>query len=197
MSNTPRILAFAGSTRQDSLNRKLLQVAIAGAREAGAVVTCVDLRDYPLPLYDGDLEAAQGLPEEARKLRALFLNHDALLIASPEYNGSLSALLKNTLDWVSRPGEDAGQLACFKGKVAAILSASPGALGGMRGLRHLRTILSGIQVFVIPTEKAVPQAGKLFNAEGELTDAQVKEAVVAVGAQLAGITRRLGGPAPE
>src|SRR5262249_29719722 len=99
----PRILAFAGSTRRDSFNKKLAGIAADGARAAGAEVTFIDLRDYPLPLYDGDLEAEKGLPEQAQRLKKLFLDHDGLLISSPEYNSSISGVLKNTIDWVSRP----------------------------------------------------------------------------------------------
>ena len=102
MSNAPRILAFAGSAREESFNKRLVRVAAAGAEAAGVACTVLDLRDFPLPIYDGDLEAAEGLPENAKRLRELFLAHQGLLIASPEYNSSISPLLKNTLDWVSR-----------------------------------------------------------------------------------------------
>ncbi|MBZ0249030.1 MAG: NAD(P)H-dependent oxidoreductase, partial [Burkholderiales bacterium] len=125
-----RILVFAGSARRDSLNKKLAREAARFAREAGAEATFVDLDDYPIPLYHGDLEAAEGMPENARKLRALFLAHDALLVASPENNSSVTALLKNTIDWLSRDlgegrGDDSG-LAPWRGKVAGLLAASPG-----------------------------------------------------------------------
>src|SRR4051812_15650015 len=103
MAYTPRILAFAGSTRSDSLNKKLVRIAADGARAAGAEVTLVDLRELPMPIYDGDLEAAESLPENAMKLRTLMMSHQGLLISSPEYNSSFSAVLKNAIDWVSRP----------------------------------------------------------------------------------------------
>src|SRR5438876_12428516 len=121
----PRILAFAGSTRGESFNKKLVRIAAEGARSAGGDVTLIDLRDYPLPLFDGDLEAADGLPEKARELKRLFLNHDGLLISEPEYNSSITAVLKNTIDWVSRPVPNEPPLAGFTGKVAVLMSASP------------------------------------------------------------------------
>src|SRR6185295_2879266 len=99
----PKILAFAGSMRKDSFNKKLIRVAAEGARSAGAEVTLIDLKDFPLPVYDGDLEAAEGLPAGAKKLKELFLQNQGLLIASPEYNSSIPGTLKNAIDWVSRP----------------------------------------------------------------------------------------------
>ncbi|HEY9397659.1 MAG TPA: NAD(P)H-dependent oxidoreductase, partial [Burkholderiales bacterium] len=116
----PRILAFAGSARRESLNRKLLNIAVQAAIEAGAAVTVLDLNDYPLPIYHGDLEAREGLPGNARKLKQLFLEHQGLLIASPEHNASVSALLKNTIDWVSRPDGGQNGLVPYQNKVAAL-----------------------------------------------------------------------------
>ena len=103
MAYTPKILAFAGSTRKDSFNKKLVKITGEAARLAGAQVTYLDLRDLPMPLYDGDLEAEQGIPQNARKLKALMLSHDGLLISAPEYNSSISGVLKNAIDWASRP----------------------------------------------------------------------------------------------
>ena len=128
----PRILAFAGSTRRESFNKKLVAIAAQGAREAGAEVTLIDLKDFPLPLFDQDLEAEQGMPEIGKKLKKLFIDHDGLLIASPEYNSSFPAVLKNAIDWVSRPAPGEPSLVAFRGKVATLMSASPGALGGLR-----------------------------------------------------------------
>lgn len=169
--STPKILAFAGSTRTASYNKLLVRFAAAAAGAAGAEVTLLDLRDYPLPLFDGDLEEQQGLPENARKLKALFRAHDALLIASPEYNSSITAVLKNTLDWVSRAeSDDEPALVAYRGKAAALLSASPGALGGLRGLVHLRAILGNIGVIVLPDQVAVPKAHEAFDDQGALKD---------------------------
>src|SRR5688500_15705787 len=122
MANVPKILAFAGSTRVESYNKKLVRIAIEGARAAGAEVTHIDLRDLPLPVFDEDLESSSGLPENARKLKELFLNHQGLLISAPEYNSSITGVLKNTLDWVSRPASGEASLAAFAGKVAALMS---------------------------------------------------------------------------
>ena len=126
MTDQPRIVAFAGSARRNSFNLKLVKVAAEGAQAAGADVTVLDMRDFPMPLFDQDLEAAEGSPENARKLRKIILAHDGLLIASPEYNSSITPLLKNAIDWVSRAGEGEKALAAYEGKVGAVMSASPG-----------------------------------------------------------------------
>src|SRR5262245_45037477 len=132
---TPRILSFGGALRRDSFNQKLAAIAAQGAREAGAEVTLIALRDFPMPVFDGDLEDASGLPEGAKKLKALFREHHGLLIASPEYNSSISGALKNAIDWVSREEtDDEPPLSALSGKTAVLMSASPGALGGLRGL---------------------------------------------------------------
>lgn len=190
-----KILAFAGSTRTQSFNKKLVRIAADGARAVGAEVTEIDLRDYPMPLYDGDLEAESGLPGQARALRCVFLEHDGLLIAAPEYNGSISAVLKNSIDWLSRPHEGEPSLACFEGKVAGLMAASPGRLGGLRGLAHVRQILSGIRVLVIPEQQAVPSAGQAFDESGALSDETQAAAVAAIGARVADVATSL--PAPK
>ena len=187
----PTILAFAGSTRTDSYNKRLVRIAAAGAKGAGADVTLIDLRDYPLPLYDGDLEASEGLPANARKLKILFLAHRGLLISAPEYNSSITAVLKNTIDWVSRTVPNEAPLACFDGKVATLMSASPGPLGGLRGLVTVRSILQNIKVIVLPDQVSVPRAGDAFNPDGSLKDPKQHAAVEALGVKLAQILSRL------
>jgi chromate reductase, NAD(P)H dehydrogenase (quinone) len=159
----PKILAFAGSTRRDSYNRKLIQVAAEATRAAGGEVTLIELADYPLPLMDEDLEAREGLPANAQRLKALFKAHDALLIASPEYNSSIPPLLKNTLDWVSREWQGESGLVPYQGKVAALLAASPGQFGGMRMLPHLRQVLNTLGVLVLPGQFSLPHADKGFD----------------------------------
>ena len=187
-----RILAFAGSARRASYNKRLLRAAVAGAREAGAEVTVLDLADYPLPVFDQDLEDAGGVPENARKLKAAFLAHDGLLIASPEYNSSIPPLLKNTIDWVSRKtAPDEASLSAYTGKTAVILATSPGALGGLRALRHLREILTNIGVLVLPRQRAVPKAHEVFDEDGEIRDERLGEAIAALGRELAETVRRL------
>ena len=189
--STPKILAFAGSTRRGSYNRLLAEVAASGARAAGAEVTHIDLRDYPLPLFDEDLEKESGAPEAARRLKELFIAHDGLLIASPEYNSSITAVLKNTIDWVSRAAPGESPLAAYTGKVAAIMSASPGALGGLRGLVHLRAILGNIGVLVLPEQVAIPKASGSFDSEGRLKEPQQQANIQRLGEQLVKIVGKL------
>lgn len=191
MSNTPKILAFSGSTRTGSLNKQLVKIAANAARNAGAEVTYIDLRDFPLPLYDGDLEAAEGIPENARKLKQIMLEHQGLLIASPEYNSSLSGVLKNMIDWVSRPEGNEPPLAAFADKVAVIMSTSPGGLGGLRGLVHLRSILGNIRVIVLPDQYALPNAFQAFNEDGTLKDNKQQQTVEQLGSKLATILAKL------
>ena len=181
----PRILAFAGSTRKDSYNCRLVEIAAAGARAAGADVTRLDLGEFPLPLMNEDLEREQGTPENAATLKQLFLDHDGLLIASPEYNSSITPLLKNTIDWISRPAEGEAPLAAYQGKVAALLAASPGGLGGLRGLVHVRSILSNIGVIVLPDQIAVSKAYEAFDAQGQLKNEKQQARAQAIGRALA------------
>lgn len=173
-----KILAFAGSTRRDSWNQKLAQAAVDAARSAGADVTLLDLADYPLPLYNGDLETKEGLPEAAQHLKNLFKSHDGLLIASPEYNSSVSPLLKNMLDWVSREWQGESGLVPYQNKVAAIMAASPGALGGTRMLPHLRQILNTLGVLVLPGQFSLPHADQAFQ-EGSLISPEQLQALIA------------------
>ena len=161
----PKILAFSGSIRRNSWNRKLIQAAVGATRAAGGDVTLIDLADYPLPLYNGDLEDRDGLPDNALRLKALFKQHDALLIASPEYNSSIPPLLKNSIDWVSREWQGESGLVPYQNKVAAILAASPGTFGGMRMLPHLRQILNTLGVLVLPGQFSLPHADTAFDDE--------------------------------
>lgn len=168
--NSPKIVAIAGSLRSGSLNKQLVTVAAEASRSAGAEVAVVDLRELSLPLFDQDLEDASGLPEGAKKLKMLLRDSQGLLIASPEYNGSVTAALKNAIDWASRAdSEDEPPLVAFRGKAAALMSASPGALGGLRGLVHLRAILGNIGMHVLPDQVAIPAAHEAF-ADGRLKD---------------------------
>jgi NAD(P)H-dependent FMN reductase len=171
MQQQPRILAFAGSNRRDSINRRLLREVAREVEKAGAVVTIADLRDFEMPLYDGDYETEFGLPEGALHLKKLIREHDGLLLASPEYNSSISPLLKNTLDWASRKGPDEQhQLETFAGKTAAMISASPGPYGGVRSLISLRQILSVLRVVVISEQLTLTRALSAFDEQGHLSD---------------------------
>lgn len=182
---TPKILAFAGSTRSASFNKMLASHAAEAARVAGAAVTVVDLRDLALPLYDGDLEEAQGLPEGAKHFKKLLRKHDGLIIASPEYNSSITAVLKNAIDWASRSeSDDEPPLVAFRGKAAALMSTSPGGLGGLRGLVHLRAILGNIGVIVLPDQVAIPAAHEVFDDAGHLKDEKKAKQVAALAKSL-------------
>jgi chromate reductase len=191
MGYTPKVLAFAGSTRTESFNKKLIRIGAAAARAAGGEVTLIDLRDYPLPLFDGDLEAEQGLPANARKLKDLFLAHQGLLLSCPEYNSSITAVLKNTIDWVSRPVPGEPPLAGFTDKVAGLMSASPGALGGLRGLVHVRSILGNIGVLVVPEQIAVSRAAEAFGSDGSLKDAKQQATVEKIAAKVVRVLNAL------
>lgn len=191
MASSPRILAFSGSARRESLNRKLLAVAVQATREAGGEVTLLDLNEFTLPLYHGDLEAADGLPAHAVKLIQLILGHDGLLIASPEYNSMFTPLLKNTIDWCTR-GDDNP----FVGKVAAVISASPGALGGVRSLKLTQQLLTHLGCHVVPGQTMLPQAGKAFDAAGALIEARAQKSVQTLATLLVETTRKLKTPPP-
>ena len=170
MTDSPKTLVFAGSTRQASLNRRLAAAAAARLEAAGGTATLLELSAYPLPIYNGDLEAREGLPASALQLREIFLAHQGLLIAAPEYNSSITPLLKNVIDWVSRAPEGEQGLAPYRGKCAALVSASPGGFGGMRGLAALRSILGNIGVTVLPDQLALAAAHKAFAPDGGLVD---------------------------
>lgn len=181
-----KILAFSGSLRAGSFNQKLVKIAAEGAREVGAEVTVISLMDYPMPVFDQDLEAKEGKSEAAKNLKELFLQHDALLIASPEYNSMITGALKNAIDWVSRADdENEAALLAFSGKTAAILSASPGGYGGKRSLGFLRPLLENIKVKVIEEEFSLSKAHEAFYDKGGLIDEDHTEAVKAVGRKLA------------
>jgi chromate reductase len=192
MSSSPTILAFSGSTRSDSLNKKLVAIAVAGARAAGGVVDLIDLRDFPLPLYDGDLEAAEGLPPNAIALKSLLANHRGLLISTAEYNGSVTGVLKNAIDWASRSAAGQPSLESFTGKVAALVSAGLGPVGGFRSQTHLRQILGTINVILLPNQWRVPNATAAhFDEAGNLKDATAQRMAQDVGGALARFLQRL------
>jgi chromate reductase len=186
---------FAGSARRGSLNKKLARIAAADAAVPGVEVTFIDLDDFPMPVYHGDLEAAQGMPENGLKLREIFIAHNALIISSPENNRSMSSLLKNTIDWLSRSiGDGKGLnsgLAPFRGKVAALLAASPGPYGGVRGLPHLRESLAGLGVLVIGPQVALTRADQAFDESGALRDENFARTVKQTVGTLVETTRKM------
>ena len=190
-----RILAFAGSLRKASFNKTLVKIAAEGARQAGAEVTYVDLHDYPMPLFAQDEEAEHGKTDAAKRLKQLMIEHDGFLIASPEYNSSITGVLKNAIDWASRPdeGEEPFALPAFRGKVAGLMSASPGGLGGLRGLVHVRSILGNIGCIVLPDQVAVARAHQAFNDDGSLKDESQQKSVLALGTTLAEFVTKFKG----
>ena len=191
-----RILAFSGSARRDSFNQRVVTVAAEAARAAGAEVELLDLLDYPMPLFNQDEEAANGKSEAAKALKAKMIAADGFLLSCPEYNGSITPLLKNTIDWVSRPdeGEDmrAG-LPAYKGKVVTLMAASPGGLGGLRGLFHVRDILSGVGCVVLPDQVAVPAAHTQFDEDGAMKADGMRPRIEALGTGLVSFLDRLDG----
>lgn len=172
MTKPASILAFSGSARRESLNKKYLAAAVQEVKAAGGEVTLVDLTDFEMPLYNGDIEDVAGIPLNAGKLIELIRSHRGLLIASPEYNSMLTPLLKNTIDWCSRADDDP-----FPGKVAAVISASPGAYGGNRSLKQTQQLLTHLGCHVVPAQASLPQANKAFAADGKLTDERGLKAV--------------------
>ena len=191
-----KLLVFAGSTRQHSFNRRLAQVAAGMARDAGADVTLLELSDFDIPLYNADLEA-RGTPADVLRLKQVLFDHPAWIVCSPEYNGSYTALLKNTIDWASSPvkGDPVWQdgTRAFRGKVVGMLSASPGALGGLRSQSHLAPLLINLECWLAPKAFALGQAGGAFDDNGALVQNAHRERVHGVIEQVLWASGRLQG----
>ena len=187
-----KIAVIVGSTREGSFNRALGKLAVAALERHGATVTDVDLGSFDLPLYSAALEA-NAFPADAERLKALFAAQDGLLLLSPEYNGSISPLLKNAIDWASRPTGDESLVAltAYRGKASAVMSASISPFGGLRGLMHLRQILSTIQTLVIPEQVLVPNAHAAFDADGNLVDALPATLIDMTAARLVAVAKAL------
>ncbi len=189
-----KVLALAGSSRRGSFNQRVLRIGMRAAEGAGADVAFIDLKDLQLPLMDQDLEAAQGLPAGAQRLKEALAAADALLVATPEYNASYPPLLKNALDWASRRSGDEKPLVAFAGKTAGLLAASPGVHGGMRALLVLRSLLQNLQVLVLPAMAATPAVkNESFDAAGDLRDAAAQQRIETVARDLVALTARLHG----
>lgn len=188
---TVKIAVFAGSAREGSYNKKLARVAAAALEAAGAEVTYLDLRDHPMPLFDEDLERTAGEPAAATAFKAVLKGADALVIASPEHNSAFSALLKNAIDWASRKKEGEDPRPCFAGKLAMILSASPGQLGGLRGLAALRTLLGNLGMIVLPDQLAVSSAHKAFLPDGSLAEEDKAKKVSEMAGKLVAVAGKL------
>lgn len=192
MTETPRLLFFAGSTRQDSYNRKLARNAHEAAQKHGFEAELLELADYPMPIYNADLQDREGPPENASKLRERIRACHGVFITSPEYNASVTPLLKNTLDWMSRVKEgDEPPLQLFKTRVFAIGAASPGGFGGMRSLITLRQILSlGMGALVLPEQVVVANAASAFDENGQLTNERANSILEAAVERLGDAARR-------
>jgi NAD(P)H-dependent FMN reductase len=188
-----KILAFSGSGRKDSVNKKVVAIAAKGAQEAGAEVTIIYLEDFEMPIFNEDLEAEQGMPAAAQAFKELMISHDGFLISSPEYNSSYSSLFKNAIDWGSRKTGDEKQMAAYRGKVAAIMAASPGGLGGMRVLVVLRMLMENLGTMVLPNQKAISGAFAMFDADGNITDAKTEKALMSLGKELVETLSKLNG----
>ena len=161
------------------------------AEQQGATVTLLDLKDYPMPLYDGDLETNSGIPACALELRNLMKENHGILLSCPEYNSAISAVLKNAIDWISRPLPGDPPLVAFSGKTAALLAASPGAIGGIRTLASVRSILANLGMIVIPKQYAHGNAKDSFDADGNLISDSAQNRASAVVEQLIQITSGL------
>ncbi|NVM77511.1 NAD(P)H-dependent FMN reductase [Duganella sp. SG902] len=194
-TTVPKLLVFSASLRDGSYNQQLAALAARRLQAMGAMVTELNLADYPLPLYNGNLEAGGVLPAEALALHAQLRQHDGVLIASPEYNASVPPLLVNALDWVSRVGSDGGMAAAFGRPVFALAAASPGGFGGYRGLVALRQLLElGLFARVLPGMVSVPVAHEAFDQAGELVNSKTSELLRQVLAGLIAATSQ-GRPA--
>ena len=189
-----KLLVFAGSTRQHSFNRQLAAIAATLARDAGAEVSHLELADFDIPLYNADLEA-RGTPPDVIRLKQLMFEHPAWIICSPEYNGSYTALLKNTIDWASSPVKDDPEWSSgtkpFRGKVVGLLSASPGAYGGLRSLSHLNPLLLNLQCWIAPQQFALANARQVFGPDGAPQREVARKSVQAVVDQVLWAGQRL------
>ena len=177
MTSSTKLLFFAGSAREASHNKRLARLGATIAEANGIAATFADLGDYPMPLYDAGVQSRDGIPENAIKFEALMKVHTGVFIACPEYNASITPLLKNTLDWVSRIKNEGEQpLAVFKTRVFALGSSSPGGMGGLRGLNTVRTVLElGTGALVLPDQFAVPRAAEAYDDHGHLKNKDAQE----------------------
>jgi NAD(P)H-dependent FMN reductase len=188
-----KVLVFAGSTRAGSFNRKLAHVVAKMAAASGADVTHIELADFDIPLYNADLEA-RGTPADVMRLKQVMYENPAWIVCTPEYNASYPPLVKNTLDWVSSPvkGDPVwnDDFRSSRGKVVGVLSASPGALGGLRSQSHLIPLLFNLKCWVCPTVFALSKAGDAFDAQGELIADSSRKRVQAVINEVLWATQR-------
>lgn len=183
-----KVLAFAGTQRRASYNHMLVRIAARGAEAAGIEITHLDWSDYAMPLYDPELEA-QGMPESVLRFKALLQAHHGFLIGTPEYNGTMTPLMKNSIDWASRPVAGEKSMACFKHKVVGLVSTSPGVFGGVLGLAQVRALLTRLGCLVIPEQYPVGEAGKIFDETGELRDPKQRAIAESIGTRVATVLK--------
>jgi len=188
---TPKILAFAGSTRKESVNKRLAKIALHSAEKADAETTFIDLSDYDMPLYSDDLLSKHGIPDSVIAFKDMLKSHNGFFITSPEYNGSLTGVLKNAIDWATVKADSEERMACWNGKIVGILAASPGGLGGIRGLHHLRTILAGIGAFVLPNHLAVGNSTANLQNEEQITDDKLQHQLDSLSTEMVRVIRGL------
>lgn len=189
MTHQIRIGIMCGSLKKSSMNRKLAQfVGRQLVKEGGVEIDEIDLAALDLPLLSEDID---GLPDSVSRLKDQLIACDALIVASPEYNGSMSGALKNAIDWASIGRDGDEPLACFKGKVCGLLSSSPGAIGGLQGLVHVRQTLTRLQMLVVPAQYALGGGHEAFNDNGDMKDEAKADMAVAVGREMIRVCRAL------
>ena len=188
MNRTIKILAFAGSSRKNSINKILVEQAASYAEQLGAVVTTIDFQDFPAPVYDGDYEEKHGLPAAMQQFKSLLASHDAFIVATPDYNGGITPLLLNVLSWASRPEGDESPKSVFQGKPVAMMAASPGGLGGVRAITRLRDTLADLDCMPIPGFITLGNAYQAFDDNGQLKSAEMKGAITNLMQRLIAVT---------
>lgn len=186
-----KILAFSGSTRRNSYNQAVVECAAQAAKDAAAEVTVINLADYAMPIFNEDEEAEYGIPERAQAFKQLMIEHDGILIASPEYNSSYPAVLKNAIDWASRKAGDEPVLAAYKQKVVGLMAASPGALGGMRVLVVLRMLMQNLSCIVAPAQVAVGNVADKLDESGAISDEKTKKQLANLAKQVVDLATKL------
>ena len=186
-----KFLTFSGSARNDSFNQKTVLCVGNELQKQGAIVTNIKLSEFQAPVYHGDEEAAEGLPEAIGRFKSLLHESDALVISCPEYNGFMTPLLLNTIDWATRSSDASVDLSCFKGKPVLVTSSSPGPGGGSRAAVHLKTLLSGIGCFVSPDSFMVPSGFAAFSESGQLVDEGLQKRAGQIAQQFNDFANRL------
>lgn len=193
MGDMARLLVLGGALRRDSWNQIIAEIAGEGASAAGAEIDVIRLSDFPMPVFDQDDETQHGPCSEVLEFRSRWRASHGVILGVPEYNGAMPGALKNAIDWLSRPQDGFGRLDCFANKACGLVSASPGALGGIRGLPIARTILSGLGMHVLPDHVAVGGVQALFDSDGAMNDTAMHKRLHSLGAAVNGMADYLQG----